>query len=62
MVKKSAAGGGEGNAARATLEQRCADLQFKVPDLSAQRWLCGMEPPLGSIGQAALLGNSYEIA
>ena len=62
VIEKSAAGRGERDAARAALQQWDADLEFEVADLPAQRWLRGMQPPFGGIGQAAFLGNGNEIA
>src|SRR4029077_4191559 len=62
VIEKSTAGRGERNATCAALQQRDANLEFQVADLPAQRWLRGMEPPFGGIGQAAFLGNSNEIA
>src|SRR5690242_4227760 len=62
MIEKGTASRGERDSPRTPLQQRDADLELEVADLPAQRWLRGMEPPLGGIGQAAFLGNSNEIA
>jgi hypothetical protein len=62
MIKKGTSSRGQRDAARATLQQWNSDFDFEVADLPAQRWLRGMQPPLGGIGQAAFLGNSNEIA
>ena len=62
MIEKGAAGCGELDAARAALQQLDADLQLQIADLPAQRRLRRVQPPLGSIGEAAFLGNSHEIA
>ena len=43
-------------------EQLRADLIFKVPDLTAQRRLGGMQPPRRRHSKAALLGDGDEIA
>ena len=50
------------DAARAAHEQLRADLIFKIPDLTAQRRLGRMQPPLRRHGEAALLGDGDEIA
>ena len=62
MIEKGASGRSERNAARAALQQADTDLQFEVADLPAQRWLRGMQAPLGGIGKAAFLSDGNEIA
>ena len=62
VIEEYAAGSGQRDAARAALQQFDADLQFQIADLPAQRRLRRVQPPLGRIGQAALLGNRNEIA
>jgi hypothetical protein len=62
MIKEGAAGRGELNATRTTLQQLGADLYLQITDLAAQRWLRRMQSPLGCIGEAAFLDHSYEIA
>ena len=62
MIEKRSAGGRELDAAGAALQQFDPDLQFQISDLSAQRGLRRVQPPLGGVGEAALLGDGNEIA
>src|SRR5262249_55631141 len=43
------------------LQQLYADLQFEIANLSAWRWLGGVQSPLGGIREAALLSDRNEI-
>src|SRR5258707_5165236 len=61
MIEKRSAGSRELDAAGAALQQFDPDLQLQIPDLSAQRRLRRMQPPLGGVGEAALLGDRNEI-
>src|SRR5215813_68636 len=62
MIEKGAAGRGEIDAARTALQELDADLDLQITDLPAQRWLRRVQPPRGSIGEAAFLGYRNEIA
>src|SRR4051812_33289258 len=62
MIEKGAAGCGELDAACTALQQLDADLELQIADLPAQRWLRRVQPPLGRMGEAALLGHGNEIA
>jgi hypothetical protein len=55
MVEKDSAGIGELDAARAPDQQLRADFMLQISDLTAERWLGRMQPPLGGDSQAALL-------
>ena len=46
----------------ATDKQRNTDFVFQITDLSAERWLCGMQSAFGSNRHAAFLGDSHEVA
>ena len=61
MVEKDSAGIGELDAAGAPDQQLRADFMFQISDLTAERWLGRMQPPLGGDSQAALLGDGDEI-
>lgn len=61
MVEKGPAGIGQLDAARATDKQLRADLVFKIPDLTAERRLGRMQPPLRRHREAALLGDGEKI-
>ena len=61
MIEKDSAGIRELDAARAADQQLRANLIFQVSDLTAERWLGRMQPPLGGDRQAALLGDGDEI-
>src|SRR4051812_16576859 len=61
MIEKGAAGRGELDATRTTLQQLDTNLQLQITDLPAERGLGCMQAPRGSIGEAALLGDGNEI-
>ena len=62
MIEEDAAGTGEFDAASAADQQLRANLIFQVPDLTAERWLSGMQPPLGGDREAAFLRDGDKIA
>src|SRR4051794_40252281 len=62
MIEKGSAGRRELDAAGAAHQQFDPDLQLQIADLPAQRRLRRVQPPLGGVGQAALLGDRNEIA
>src|SRR5882672_8192192 len=62
MVEKGPPGRSELDATRTALQQLDADLELQITDLPAQRWLGRVQPPLGGVGEAALLSHRNEIA
>lgn len=62
MIEKGTPSWCELNPSRVAGEQLCADLQFKVPQLAAQRRLGGVQPLFGGHGEAAFLGDGDELA
>jgi len=62
MIEKRSACSRQLDAAGAALQQFDPDFQFQISDLSAQRRLRRVQPPLGGIGETALLGDGNEIA
>ena len=62
MIEKGSAGISQLDAARAADKQSYADLIFKISDLTAQRGLGRMQPPLRRHSEAAFLGDGDEIA
>jgi hypothetical protein len=61
MVEKDPTRGGQLDATSAAEQQLRADLVLQVPDLPTEGRLRCVEPPLGSHGEAPLLGDSDEI-
>lgn len=62
VIEKHASGGGQRHAAGLALQQRNADFGFEIADLPAERWLRGVQSPLGSGQQAAFFSDGNEIA
>src|SRR3984893_16749606 len=62
MVEKGLAGGGQFDAVYAAAHQRDANLVFEIADLAAEGRLRRVQPFLCRERQAALLGDSDEIA
>jgi hypothetical protein len=62
MIEEDSAGIGQLDATGAARQQLCAHLVFQVADLTAERRLRRVQPPLGGDREAALLCNSDEIA
>jgi hypothetical protein len=62
VIEKHSSGGGQRHAARLTLQQLYAYFGFQVANLSTQRRLGRVQPPLGSSQHAAFLRDGNEIA
>jgi hypothetical protein len=61
MIEKYPPGRSEHYTPGPALQQLYADFQFEIANLSAQRWLGGVQSPFGGIREAALLSDGNEI-
>jgi hypothetical protein len=55
MIEEYPPGRSERNTAGPALHQLYADLQLEIANLPAQRWLRGVQSPLGGIREAATI-------
>lgn len=62
MIEEGPACGGQFDTMHTTGHQGRAHLVFEIPDLPAERWLCGMQSLFGGNRQAAFLRNCDEVA
>src|SRR5262249_5234842 len=62
MIEEDPAGGGQLDTPRAADHELSTDLVLKIPHLTAERRLCGVQTPLGRDCQAPLLGDGDEIS
>lgn len=61
MIEKYPPSRSELDASRFSLKQLHAEFHFEIADLAAQRRLCRVESPLGSLQKATFLGDRNEI-
>jgi len=61
MIQKRVACSGEFNTTGAALKQLGADFLLDIAYLAAERWLRGVQPPLGGELEAAFFSDSHEV-